>query len=331
MIGLTAFLAHRWEGAKAHADGPVAVQAEPVDFDPADPARIRFGSLQWRGGLKIGGAAPFGGISGLALTPDGGRLIAVTDKGDWLTGRLSYRDGRLSGFSDVAMTPVLGAPGERLGGKTDRDAEGLALLDDGNLLVSFERNHRIARFSPDGKGGFGRASYLRLPPAIADLPENTGIEAVGVVPGGAPGGPPESQVVLAIAEHALDEAGNHTGWLIAADGSGQALAVSRSDGFDITDLAFLPGGDLILLERRYTLFLGPAMRLRRVARGDVRPGALLEGRILLAADDAYSVDNMEGLAVHRGENGETVLSLISDDNFSPAQSTLLLQFALGEE
>ena len=37
---------------------------------------------------------------------------------------------------------------------------------------------------------------------------------------------------------------------------------------------------------------------------------------------------MEGLAVHRNAQGEIVLTLISDDNFSPLQRTLLLQFAL---
>jgi hypothetical protein len=36
---------------------------------------------------------------------------------------------------------------------------------------------------------------------------------------------------------------------------------------------------------------------------------------------------MEGLAVHR-EGSETVLSLISDDNFSSLQKTVLLEFAL---
>jgi hypothetical protein len=328
LIGLAAFLVHRWDGGKALADGPVAVQVEPVSFDPADPARIRFGSLVWRGGLKISGASPFGGISGLALSADGGRLVAVTDDGDWVTGRLSYRDGRLGGFSDVVMTPVLGAPGERLNNKADKDAEGLTPIGDDEFLVSFERRHRIARYRLDGKGRFGRAAYLPVPDAFARLPSNQGIEAVGMPPASAPGSPPESQVVVAIAEHALDDTGNHSGWLIAVDGSAERFAVSRSDGFDITDLAFIPGGDLILLERRFGPFLGGAFRLRRVARGDLRPGALLEGRTLLAADDSYTVDNMEGLAVHRGENGETVLSLISDDNFSAAQSTLLLQFAL---
>ena len=37
---------------------------------------------------------------------------------------------------------------------------------------------------------------------------------------------------------------------------------------------------------------------------------------------------MEGIAAHRAASGETILTLISDDNFSPLQRTLLMQFAL---
>ena len=37
---------------------------------------------------------------------------------------------------------------------------------------------------------------------------------------------------------------------------------------------------------------------------------------------------MEGLSVHRDGSGALVLTLISDDNFSPLQRTLLLQFTL---
>ena len=35
---------------------------------------------------------------------------------------------------------------------------------------------------------------------------------------------------------------------------------------------------------------------------------------------------MEGLSVHRNAGGEIVLTLVSDDNFSMIQRTLLLQF-----
>jgi hypothetical protein len=40
------------------------------------------------------------------------------------------------------------------------------------------------------------------------------------------------------------------------------------------------------------------------------------------------IDNMEGLSVHTGPDGESILTLVSDDNFSVLQRTLLLQFAL---
>jgi hypothetical protein len=39
---------------------------------------------------------------------------------------------------------------------------------------------------------------------------------------------------------------------------------------------------------------------------------------------------MEGLSVHRAAGGEIVLTLVSDDNFSVVQRTLLLQFTLAE-
>ena len=68
------------------------------------------------------------------------------------------------------------------------------------------------------------------------------------------------------------------------------------------------------------------MRIRRVPLSTVRPGALIEGRELIFADMGSQIDNMEGLAVHRTPAGETVLTLISDDNFSAIQRTVLLQF-----
>ena len=40
---------------------------------------------------------------------------------------------------------------------------------------------------------------------------------------------------------------------------------------------------------------------------------------------------MEGLAVSRGRGGETLLTLISDNNFNTVlQRTIILQFALAE-
>jgi hypothetical protein len=71
------------------------------------------------------------------------------------------------------------------------------------------------------------------------------------------------------------------------------------------------------------------MRLRRIDATAVKPGALLDGEVLIEADMSGEIDNMEGLAVHTAENGDTVLTIISDDNFNRTlQRTLLLQFTL---
>jgi hypothetical protein len=49
---------------------------------------------------------------------------------------------------------------------------------------------------------------------------------------------------------------------------------------------------------------------------------------VIFADMGSQIDNMEGIDVHRTARGETVLTLVSDDNFSSIQRTVLLQFTL---
>src|SRR5262249_50386506 len=77
------------------------------------------------------------------------------------------------------------------------------------------------------------------------------------------------------------------------------FAVRRSSNFDITDAALLPGGDVLLLERRFSWSSGLAVRMRRVALGEIKPGAVVDGPILFDADLGYEIDNMEGLSLHR--------------------------------
>ncbi len=53
--------------------------------------------------------------------------------------------------------------------------------------------------------------------------------------------------------------------------------------------------------------------------------------MLFEADWTNALDNMEGLAVHRGPQGETLLTIVSDDNYSILQRTLLLEFELVDD
>ena len=114
----------------------------------------------------------------------------------------------------------------------------------------------------------------------------------------------------------------------ASAAASRRFSVKRSDDFDISDCAVLPPGDLLLLERRFSL-----PRASACACGAFRSPRSSRARwstvqLLVEADMAYQIDNMEGLGVHRTAEGATVLTLVSDDNFSPIQRTLLLQFTL---
>ena len=59
-----------------------------------------------------------------------------------------------------------------------------------------------------------------------------------------------------------------------------AFAIVRRDDFDVSSARFLPDGDLLLLERRYTPGWGIAMRLRRIAGATITVGARLDGEII---------------------------------------------------
>jgi hypothetical protein len=73
------------------------------------------------------------------------------------------------------------------------------------------------------------------------------------------------------------------------------------------------------------------MRIRRIPLASIKPGTVIDGTNLIEADLGYEIDNMEGIGVHRNASGETIITLISDDNFLPFQRTLLLQFAVAKE
>ncbi len=44
----------------------------------------------------------------------------------------------------------------------------------------------------------------------------------------------------------------------------------------------------------------------------------------------FEIDNMEGLSVTQNGKGETLITIVSDNNFSALQRTVLLRFALVE-
>ena len=311
------------------AEPPVSIEvrARPIlSFEPRDPSRQRFGQLQFRGGIEL--TSPyreFGGVSAIRVAADGARFLALTDKGRWLRGRISYDGSRPTGIQEAEMAPILGADGRPLAARRWYDTESIAEAD-GTVYVGIERVHQIVRLDYGKHGLLARGLPIAVPPDFKQLPSNGSIEALEFVPKGLP----LAGTLIAISERGYDEAGNLKAFLIGGPSPG-AFAVKRSDDFDVSDCALLPPGELLVLERRYSLLRGVALRIRRIPLASIKPGALVDGPVVVFADMGYEIDNMEGLSVHRTASGETVLTLISDDNFSAIQRTILLQFALVEE
>ncbi len=304
----------------------IVVRATPIEsFDNRDTSRRQFGALEFRGGLQLTSSdKQFGGISAIHVAGDGGAFIALSDKGQWLRGRIVYQAGRPAGIANAEMAPILGADGFPLAARGWFDTESIA-ADGGTLYVGIERVNEIVRFDYGRDGLLARGQRIALPPEIKTLPYNRGLEALVFVPRGSP----LAGTLIAISERGLDSAGNIRGFLIGGPRPGD-FTIKRSGDYDISDAALLPGGDLLVLERHYSIARGVAMRLRRIAQNSVRPGMLLDGPVLVEADLGFQIDNMEGLAVHRTAQGEVVLTLVSDDNFSAIQRTILLQFTLLE-
>ena len=323
-----AVLPARAEKPAASLDRPtsVTIAVSPIDFDRDNPKE--FGKLIFRAGFNLyAKSAHFGGFSGLVVDASGRSLLAVTDAGTWLRATLDYDGRKLKGLDDAVLGPILGADGKPIRDDALRDSEGMTLADGdtdkGTVYLSFERKHRIARY-PFDKVRFGPPSgTIPLPSGLTKaLGANRGIEAITVIKAGKLKG-----TLVAFAEGSTSGAGNLQAWLIGGPAPG-SITLKRIGGFDVTDAAALPDGGVVVLERRFSFSEGVKMRIRRIAASELKKGALISGEVLLEANDNFNIDNMEGIAAHRGASGETVLTLMSDDNFSPLQRTLIMQFAL---
>lgn len=299
--------------------------------DAANAANAaNLGKVTFRGGLVLSSLSPdFGGWSGLLLAADARSLFAISDVGTWMTAKIDYEDANLSALTDARIGSLPMRKRAAIGRKRDLDSESVALesgtIENGTILVAFERRHRIERYvvSPDGvapgKGG------LRLPAGARKMRANQGIEALTVLKGG-----PRKGAPIAFSERLYDVSRNRTGWLWTRKGP-VALRLQDIGDFDITDTASLDDGTLFVLERRFRWTEGVKMRLRRIAPGDVKPGKTMKGEILLEANLNNQIDNMEGLAATRLENGDVLITMISDDNFNHMlQRTLLLQFSVND-
>lgn len=307
VLGLTLSACASWPGSRPTAQ--IAVEATAVALNgPEQIGRARFvGALH----LTTTDTDRMHGLSDLKFSEDG-RFTAVNDEGWRLDARLvEDAEGRPTGLAAVSMAPLADGRGGLLkdaprrgdGYNTWADSEGLSLTPDG-VIISFEHEPRLWRYR---RGG--RVQALTTPPPPADI--NAGFEAI-----------------------ADDGRG---GLWVAAEAGGVwrcAAVCVEIDAppvppiMDDTQLRVVGldrdpfGRGLWVLRRAYARGIGNTIRVgfRPFAGEGLGPE---ETVFELAAP--MTRDNFEGVAAVRRGDGVR-LYLISDDNFSDRQRTLLMTF-----
>lgn len=287
------------------ADGWSAVSAStrPVGLGMPGAAVLAKG-VSYAGGVTVlaGNGSPLHSLSDLKLTGDGG-FIAVSDVGDLTRGRLALDTrGRLTGLEGLSVRRLTLNDGAPISEKMVGDAEGLAVTHGGDLLVSFERDHRIWNYGP--------LTALRTPEAVRrpDFPfaENDGMEG------------------LAASGDGWRVAGESGGvWDCSAASCDVVTAPPRTpladSDYRITGMDRDPAGGWFVVQRSYRAPIDVRARVRRMAED----GTL--GPVLVELKLPGTTDNFEGIAAEtRGDR--TRLYILSDDNFNTVQRTMMLAF-----
>ncbi len=301
----------------------LTISAQPiVDFDPRVPGQTRFGKVEFVGGLVLtSDHEDFGGLSAFRFTDDDGSFLALTDKARVITGSIVREGDTPVGFTDTRITRIKAANGKTITGAGQKDSESVAIVGN-HIAVGYERNHRIAFLKRRKR----KLVMDKNRPAIDfnsyGFTNNGGLEAIALHP--------DKEKLYAFPEAALNENGFYRGFIVENGKVVKEIELSDRDGYSLTDAQFLPTGDLLMLERYYTPFIGVFLKIRQISASALASNEPLGGEVLIDATGRQQIDNMEGLSLSRFADGSTRITLVSDDNFSASQRTLLLEFRLLE-
>lgn len=250
----------------------------------------------------------FGGFSALlALRP--GTLRAFTDRGFRMTFTEPDRPNPTMGMNRQQVSPGWENDLVDIESAT-RDPES------GDYWVGYEQVHAIQRNTIAS-----RPNGVRDLDDVVDWPSNGGMEAMARLADGRFVVVPES---------------GREGLIFAGDpvGAGKPATFrfqSPAKGYVATDMAQLPDGRLLVLMRnlvRPSAAAWPPFSAL-LAIGDV-PSAegVFAPAITLRLDGVVPRENYEGLAVRPRDDGRVDIWVMSDDNFSVIQRTLLAKLVL---
>ncbi len=290
----------------------IVIEAKPVLLNSFDPSLTRVGRLEYRGGLQLSSSDH---AVWRSLGPAGVGRWATTygDFGSRLPDEavlLYDQNGALAGIDRATITELRGVHEKSLAGSPEGDAEGLAHGEGGSVVVSFETRPKLLVYPRKG----GPPVHLKPPPGLKDAAKNQGIETLTRLADGR---------LLALTE-GLETEGGVVGWIGGNRKPWFRLTWLTSGGFQPTGAATLPSGDVLVLERR---IVPPGARVRRLEASRIAADAVLDGEEIARFEGTLTFDNMEGIAA-RDDAGESLVYLVSDNNYSFLQRTLLLMFRI---
>ncbi len=251
----------------------------------------------------------FGGYSAL-LVPGGKTLRAFSDRGNQLT--FTAPDQPLG--QEVRSTFVWNR-GEFSNTLADIEA---ATRDPvtSDYWLAFENSNAVIRYTIASELGATRA-----PPEWQGWPENSGAEAMARLPDGA---------FLVLPERST------TGFLYPSDPTGDvepvAFEFAVPGGYHPTDMAALPDGRVLVLLRQVVWSVPPfATAIALADPRDLADGDTLDLTLLVELEAILPRENYEALALAGvAKDGTVQLWLMSDDNLSAFQRTLLAKLSWRE-
>ena len=291
------------------------IDAVRVALDPGDPSRLRVGALTYLGGVRLKSPDPaFGGFSAMRIAGD--RFTLVSDGGNVVSFRMGsdFRPSAIV-FGDLPDGPRTGWR------KADRDSESLAWDPaSGKMWVGFENSNAIWRYD----AGPTRAERRVRPAAMRDWSRAGGPEAMVRLHDG---------TFLVISESTRPDNGTgRVGLRFAGDPTEtkqppMPFVYIPPAGYDPSDMAELPDGRLIVLNRRFALRGLFSARLTIVDPRGLHANAVLRGEEIATLAAPLIHDNYEAIVVTR-EGDDTILWIASDDNSQFWEQSLLLKFRL---
>lgn len=259
-------------------------------------------------------------LSGLAWDEDEKILYALSDGGTLFHFRPEFEGERLTGLSGLAGYALRDPEGRSLGGVW-ADSEGLTLekgdngiLGDSQLVISFERRPRLARYSTRGRFLEPIALPASLSEAASYASANKSLESVTQHP---------AFGWLTAPEWPMSESAAGIVDIWSTSGIVWAYPLRDVPNNALVAMEALRDGSLVTLERGHGLFYAPLIiSLRRTFPLSLGTRRLANVSTTAVFDSAkgWRIDNFEGLARHRGLR----FFLVSDDNENAVQTTILL-------